>query len=174
MRAWQFDVAGRYLDATDAVTAQRRKIEETAASAGASLPDRLKIAFEGSAGSTAAAAEATLEQATLDAIVAAQAARPTEHGAGERLIIAIGLVADNPEERLTKSLAAFGAGDLQVAYDEARAADSAWSTAPQVGRSRIVSTTLLLIALILFVGIVRERRRRDGQREPAREEPTRT
>jgi hypothetical protein len=170
MRAWQFEMAGDLLAAADAVTVQRRQIEATAVIAGAALPGRLKTAFEGSAGTAAAAAEATVEQATLDAIVAAQAARPTEDGAGERLIIAIGLIADDPDARLSKSLAAFAAGDLQVAYDEARDADAAWSTAPQVGRSRIVSTTLLLIALILLVGIVRERRRRGV----ADQEPTGT
>lgn len=166
MRAWRFDIAGELLLAADAVLDQRTRLTASAAAAGVTLPDRLRAAFEGEGGVAAAAAEATAEQATVDAIADAYAARPTEPGLGEQMIIGIGLFPGDPAARLDLAEAALTKGDLQLAYGAARDAESAWSTAAGAGRSRIVSTALLLVALALFVGLVRERRRRTRQPAP--------
>lgn len=157
MRAWRFDVARELLLASDAVLAQRAILETTATAAGATLPGTLRAAFEGDGGLAAAAAEAQVEHSTVEAIAGAEATRPTETGFGERLIIGVGLLSLDPEERLDAAQVAFTAGDLEAAYTAAQAAESAWSRAAEVGRSRIVSAVLLLLAVVLLAGIVRRR-----------------
>lgn len=160
MRAWRFDAARGLLSATDAVTAQRISLEQSAAAAKLTLPDTLRSAFEGSAGIAAAAAEATREQATVDAIVSARAAQPTETGAGELAIIAVGLLGADPAGEVASAVKALAAGDVQQAYVLATDASGTWTGAAGLGRSRIVSVLLLLVALALVVGLVRQQRRR--------------
>lgn len=167
MRAWRFDIAREQLLATDAVLAQRDALLKSAAAAGVTLPDTLRVRFEGDGGLAAAAAEAQAEQATVAAIAAAEAARPTEHGAGERLIIDVGLLFADPEGRLALAKSALTAGKLEEAYPAAQAAATAWQRAPEIGRSRIVSTLLLLAAIALFAGIVRQQRWRRPTRASA-------
>jgi hypothetical protein len=159
MRAWRFEVAGKLLVGADAVLAQRAQLEATAATAGATLPPTLRAAFEGDRGVAAAAAEATAQQTTVDAIAAAEAARPTETGIVERLINDVGLLGTEPDGRLADALAALAAGDLEHAYASAQAAEATWSSAAGLGRSRIVSTVLLLLALIVLAGLLRGLRR---------------
>lgn len=165
MRAWRFDLARELLLAADAVQARRLQLEAAAAAAGAKLPGTLRDAFEGDGGLAAAAAEAAAEQAVVDAIASAQATRPIETGAGELLIIAIGLVPVKPEARLTDALEALSEGDLAGAYLAAQEAQVAWASAAQVGRARIVSVALLVIALFVFAGLVRQQR---GDGRPSR------
>lgn len=160
MRAWRFDIAREQLVAADGVVAQRDRLQAAATDANVTLPETLRDAFEGEAGLAAAAVEAQAEQATLDAIVAAGAARPTEHGAGERLIIGVGLLLVDPESSLAAARAELAAGDLETAYDSAEAARTAWTSAARVGRARILSTALLLFALIAFAGLIRQHNRR--------------
>jgi hypothetical protein len=50
------------------------------------------------------------------------------------------------------------AADLQGAYADATDAGAAWTGAAALGRSRIVSTVLLLLAVVLLAGLVRQRR----------------
>ena len=160
MRAWRFDLAREMLGAADAVQAQRALLETAAAAAGATLPDTLRTGFEGASGLAAAAAEATAELATVDAIAAAQAARPTSSEFAEQAVVAIGLVASTPEEDLGRALVALKDGDLETAYTAAQAARAAWASAFEHGRSRIVSLVLLLAAFVLLAGLVRQRRAR--------------
>jgi hypothetical protein len=170
LRAWRFDVAAQLLAATDAVMAQRDQLETAAAAAGATLPGTLRAAFEGPGGVADAAAEATAEQSTVDAIAAAQAARPAETGIVERAITTIGLLPDAPEAQFSAAHAALTAGDLQAAYANADAARTEWLGAAAVGRSRIVSVALLVMALLLAIGLLRERRRRHAA-EPSEAPP---
>jgi hypothetical protein len=163
MGAWRFDVARDQLAAADGVVAQRNLLEASAEAAGVTLPGTLREAFEGDGGVAAAAVEAQAEQATVTAIAAAEAARPTEHGAGERLIIGIGLLLADPDARLAEARTELAAGDLEAAYAAAQAADTGWTSAPRVGRSRIVSVVLLLLALVVFAGLIRQRHRRSRQ-----------
>jgi hypothetical protein len=167
MQAWRFDVARELLIATDAVLTQRDTLQKSAAAVGVTLPDTLRTRFEGEGGLAAAAAEAQAEQATVNAIAAAEAARPTEHGAGERLIIAVGLLLADPEGRLAEARTALADGELEAAYPAAQAAETAWKRAAENGRSRILSALLLVIALALFVGMIRRHRRARPAPEPA-------
>lgn len=162
MRAWQFETAASLLQAADAVTAQRIALERSAAAAGVTLPDRLRLAFEGSAGVDAAAAEALQEQAVVDAIARARAAAPSHPGIGEELVVSLGLLGATPKADLDGAVTSLAAGDIQTAFTSASLAEAAWTSAPRVGRSRIVSAALLLAALVLLVGLVRQQRRRSA------------
>jgi len=158
MRAWQFGLARDLLAATDGVSAQRAKLEQTAATAGLTLPATLRGAFEGDGGIAVAADEASAEQAVVDAIVSARAAEPNESGAEERLIIAVGLVGADPAGQVRRAATRLTAADLEGAYTDATDASAAWTGAAALGRSRIVSAVLLLLAVVLLAGLVRQRR----------------
>ena len=160
MRSWRFDLAREQLSAADAVQEQRRQLEASAALVGATLPDTLRTKFEGDGGLVAAAAEATAEQAALDAIAAAQAARPTDPAIGDRIFTSVGLFLTDPEGQLAASLEHFAEGDLLAAYESAQSADSVWSAAADVGRGRIAGAGLLAVSLLLLLGMVRARRHR--------------
>ncbi len=159
-RAWQFDVARGMLAAADAVQAQRVKLESAAAAVGAKLPGTLRTSFEGPGGIAAAAAEAIAEQTTVDLIATARAARPTPRGFGDQAVVTIGLVGSSPDIDLSRALASLADGDLQASYAAAQAAQATWTSASDVGRSRIVSVVLLLVAAVLFAGLFWQQRRR--------------
>ena len=160
MRAWQFEVAGELSTEAEAVLVQRGALEASAAAAGVTLPDRLRQAFEGTGGLDAAAAEAEFEQAIVDAIASAAAARPTTTDPGEQIMIFIGLIATDPEGRLALARTSMTVGDIETAYVAALAAEAAWIDAVDLGRTRLVSTVLLTFALLLLASLVRQRRRR--------------
>ena len=160
MRAWQFDVAADLSSQAQAVLAQRSALEESAAAAGVTLPDRLRQAFEGTGGLDAAAAEAEFEQAIVDAVATAEAARPTTTDPGEQVMIFVGLIATDPEGRLALARTSLTVGDIETAYVAALAAEAAWIDAADLGRTRLVSTVLLTLALLLLASLVRQRRRR--------------
>jgi hypothetical protein len=167
MRAWQFETAEGILKATDAVTADRMTLETAAAAANLTLPDRLRVAFEGDVGIDVAAAEARAEQAVVDAIVRARAAEPATPGTVEQLMVRVGLLGATPKADVERAATALAAGDIEMAFASAVNAEAAWTGAPQVGRSRIVSAVLLLVALILLVGLIRQQRRRPPAQPPA-------
>jgi hypothetical protein len=160
MRAWQFDVAGELSVQAEAVLVQRDALEASAAAAGVTLPDRLRQAFEGTGGLDAAAAEAEFEQAIVDAVASAEAARPATTDPGEQIMIFIGLIAADPEGRLALARTSLTVGDIETAYVAALVAEAAWIDAADLGRTRLVSTVLLTLALLLLASLVRQRRRR--------------
>lgn len=159
LRAWQFGVARELLLATDSVLAQRDALATSAAAAGVALPGTLRETFEGVGGLAAAAAEAQVEQTTVEAIVAAEAARPVLDRFDDRLIVGAGLLSDDPDARIATARVALASGDVQAAYDAAIDARASWESAAAAGRSRILSAVLLLLAFILVVGFIRPRRR---------------
>ena len=160
MRAWQFGVAGELSAEAEAVLVQRDALEASAAAAGVTLPDQLREAFEGPGGLEGAAAEAEFEQAIVDAIATAEAARPTTTDPGEQIMIFIGLIATDPEGRIALARTSLTVGDTETAYVAALAAEAAWIDAADLGRTRLVSTVLLTFALLLLASLVRQRRRR--------------
>jgi len=171
LRAWRFDAAAEQLAAADAVQGQRRALEGSAAAAGLTLPGTLRTAFEGGSGlSEAAAAEARAEQATVDAIVAAEASRPALAGLDE-LIVRIGLAGTEAETSLSAARTAFTSGELEPAYRSAQAAQAVWTGAADVGRSRILSAALLVLALflalVLALVLLRQSRRGSALRSAA-------
>ena len=160
MRAWRFDVAGELLPQAELVLERRDALATSAAAAGVTLPDRLQRAFEGPTGLEAALTEAELEQDIVDALLSAEAARPASPDAGEQLMIFFGLLATDPEGRLGLAKTALAVGDVQTAYVAALAAEAAWVDAADLGRTRLVSTVLLTLALLLLASLIRQRRRR--------------
>lgn len=155
MRAWRFDVARDQLAAAAAVLVQRNKLQAAAAAAQLTLPVTLRATFEGGAGLDVAATEATGEQAVVDAIVGARAARPGAIGVGEEAIVSVGLLFQHPEADLADAIAALAAGNLEPAYADAIAARDAWHNAADNGRSRILSVILLTIATVVLLSLVR-------------------
>jgi hypothetical protein len=160
MRAWRFDVARQLMNDADAVLAQRDALQASASAAGVTLPDTLRTTFEGTEGLAAAAAEAELEQGTVDAIAAAEAGRPTTGDLGEQAMIFIGLIAVDPEGRLALARTSLAVGDIETAYVAALAAEAAWVDAADLGRTRLVSAVLLTLAGLLLLSLFRQRRRR--------------
>jgi hypothetical protein len=167
MRAWQFETAQGILTAADAVTTARMALEDSATKAGLTLPNRLRLAFEGDVGVDVAAAEAQQELAVVDAIVRARAAEPASAGMVDRVVIAVGLLGATPQADVDSAATSLAAGDVKVAFESALRAEAAWAGAAQVGRSRIVSSVLLLVALILLIGLIRQQRHRRQKVAPA-------
>jgi hypothetical protein len=167
MRAWQFDAAAQALAGAEAVLDQRRQLEAAAVAAGLSLPTTLETVFEGDRGIPAAAAEASAELGTIQAIQEAAATQP--HGTGTpTLLVEIGLLGADPAARIADADAAFAAGHLDTAIDAASQATAAWTSAESTGRARIVSAGLLMLALLLLGRMLVLRRRRPVDR-PRRE-----
>ena len=160
MRAWRFDVAVDLLAAADQVLGQRATLAAAASAADVKLPDSLRKAFEGRDGLPAAAAEAASEQSAVEMIAAAASAQAAGQGLPNALLARIGLLARDPAVELGAAKVALLVGDVAGAHRTAQSAHDAWMSAASVGRSRIVSLVLLVIALGIFVGLVRGARRR--------------
>jgi hypothetical protein len=160
MRAWQFDVATQLLHDADRILAQRTEIGDAATGSGLTPPATLETAFELRDGFATASAEATAELEVIERFDAAVATRPAEPD----VLQVLGMWGATPEADLARARDLFAAGDLAAATDAAGAAASVWFSAEDVGRGRLVSLGALVLALLLaialFVGWLRGRRRR--------------
>ena len=147
----------------EALIARRAELEAAAGAADLRLPTRLEAAFEGDAGFAAAKAEADAEAATIEALVAAAAARPVALGPLEQ----IGLFATSPEETLAAGRAAFASGDLESAATAASAAYLTWTAAGDTGRNRILAGAgvAILVVLAILVSVSYARGWRAARRE---------
>ena len=156
MRSWQFAVATTQLDEAGVVLDRRATLEARAAAAGLSLPPTLRAAFEGAGGLGSAAGEATAELAAIDVVDGALASRP----AAPDIVVRIGLLGAQPDVSIDAARKAFAAGDLGAAVAAADDARTAWSTAADVGRGRLLSGLALALALCFAVILVLTRSRR--------------
>ncbi len=160
MRTWRFDDANRLLTEAEAILAERADIAAGAAKSGLTVPGALRTAFESPDGFATATAEAKAELEAIARYDAAVAARP----AGTDTISEIGLWGTSPQDDLDAARTQFASGDTAAAVTSAGNAAAAWSNAADVGRGRLVSLGLLLVAVLvaLVVGAmwVRSRRRR--------------
>jgi hypothetical protein len=160
MRAWQFDAATRLLTEARQVLEQRTEIESTALAAGLTPPATLEVAFELPDGFVAANQEAAAEVHAISSYSTAASTRPADPG----VLQVMGMWGTTPEADLERARDLFSAGDLAASTDAAGAAASIWVSAEDVGRGRLVSIGALvlatLLAIVLFVGWVRARRRR--------------
>jgi hypothetical protein len=168
LRAWRFEEAAAMLGDAEVLLGRRADLERAAADAGLRLPTRLEAAFEGDIGFAAAAAEADAEEATIEALVAAEAARP----AAPDQLARIGLFGTAPEETLAAGRAAFSSGDLEAAASAASSAYVTWAAAAETGRNRILVGTgvaiLVVLAILATLSYARGRRvaRREGPGGP--------
>ncbi len=164
LRAWQFDSALTQLAAVEAILGRRANLQAAATTAGVSLPPTLETAFEGDGGLSVAAAEATAELTTVEAIRQAELAQPTDAPGTPGVLILVGLAGSDPEADLGAAKASFASGDLAGAISSASAAAGTWSAAADLGRARLVSVGLLALALLLIgrTLILHRWRRRSG------------
>jgi hypothetical protein len=160
MRAWQFDAATQQITAAEAVVAQRAQLRAAATAADVTLPPTLQGLFEGNGGIPVAAAEASAELSTIAAIQEAAATEPGATAGSPELFVSVGLLGSNPGAKLADSRSAFTAGQLNQAITEASDAAATWTTAASVGRTRIVSVGLLVLALLVLARMLWVRRRR--------------
>jgi hypothetical protein len=160
MRAWRFDTATMLLDAARAILDQRRAIETAATAAGLTPPVTLREAFERPDGFTSAGDEAAQE---LDSIARYRAAAATRLPTPD-VVQGLGLWGTTPDDELARSRELFASGDLAGSTAAAAAAATAWTSAEDVGRGRLVSigalTLAALLAVILVGAWLRGRRRR--------------
>ena len=157
LRAWQFDQATGLMAGARAVLDRRAVLQSAAAQAGLTLPSRLETAFEGPDGVARATAEADLEAAAIQTIIAAAAAQPATLGPLDQ----VGLLGAAPEQGLAAARSAFGAGDLTGATQGAAAARDAWLGSSDSGRNRLLGLLgLLLVAVVGGVMFFTARRRR--------------
>jgi len=145
LRAWQFDQATELLDGADAALDARDRVLDATAGAGLTPPPTMQAAFEGPRGFAAAAAEAEAELAAIDAYRQAVATRPAQPDPAT----AIGLWNSDPSAVIATAVAAFAAGDLGASVEASAYARTIWTTAADVGRSRVVAVGAILAALLV-------------------------
>jgi hypothetical protein len=159
LRAWQFDTVDSLLADASAVLDQRETIDVAAASSGLTPPATLRTAFELPDGFSTAVHEAVAELDAIERYDAAAATRPADPSP----LQVLGLWGETPEIVLAEAGGLFAAGDLEGSSDAAEVAAIVWSSAEDVGRGRLISivalTLAVLLAIGLFVGWLRARRR---------------
>jgi hypothetical protein len=157
LRAWQFETATTQLDAAAAVLDQRAQVQAAAAAAGLTAPTNLRVAFENDDRLDDAAAEATAELTAIASYErAAVLRRPVDVGTP---VVLLGMLGQAPDADLAVARDAFAAGDLQRSVSASAAAATTWGDAEAIGRGRVVSLILLLLAALLAVGLITSRLR---------------
>jgi hypothetical protein len=149
MRAWRFDTATELLDGAARILGRRSEIESAATAAGLTPPSLLQDAFERPDGFVSASDVATAELATIEGYVAAAGTRP----ASPDLLQSLGLVGTTPDVELAQARTQFASGDLAASADSAREAATAWTSAEDVGRGRLVSIGALTLAALLAIAL---------------------
>ncbi|MEX1168855.1 MAG: hypothetical protein WEE50_01805 [Chloroflexota bacterium] len=159
LRAWQFDTVDGLLGDASAILDQRDAIDLAAASSDLTPPGTLRTAFELPDGFSTAGHEAVAELDAIERYDAAAATRPADPSP----LQVLGLWGEAPEIALGEARDLFAAGDLEGSSDAAEIAAIVWSSAEDVGRGRLISivslTLAVLLAIALFVGWLRARRR---------------
>jgi hypothetical protein len=159
LRAWRFEMADTLLTDAGDILDQRAAIAAAAAESGLTPPGALEAAFALPDGFAAAAREATAELDAIDRYDAAAATEPVQPNP----LQVMGLWGETPEASLAQARDRFAAGDLAGSSDAAEIAAIVWSSAEDVGRGRLISivalTLAVLLAIALFIGWLRARRR---------------
>jgi hypothetical protein len=166
MRNWRFDEATALLDQAAAVLDARARVDAATARAGLIAPAALQLAFEDADGFEDASAEAAAELETIQRYEDAVALRPT----GTDVVRDLGLWGEAPEADLVAARQALAKGDLEQSVAASSEAAASWSHASAVGQGRALSIGLLivagLLAIGLFVGTIRRRRRTTAMAHP--------
>jgi hypothetical protein len=117
----------------------------------------LRVAFENDDRLDDAAAEATAELTAIASYErAAVLRRPVDVGTP---VVLLGMLGQAPDADLAIARDAFAAGDLQRSVSASAAAAATWGDAEAIGRGRVVSLILLLLAALLAVGLITSRLR---------------
>ncbi len=157
LAAWRFDDAESAINQAQSVLRARDDLAVAAAVAGLDLPTNLRDAFE-TGDPDAAAAEARIERAIVDQIVAAQAAGAASSSSW---LVRVGLLGQDPFAQLVAARVAFREGDLAAAQARAIGAREMWAGAADLGglRLRGILALLLVVAVGLLFVATRSRRR---------------
>ncbi|MEO5940020.1 MAG: hypothetical protein ABIZ72_03705 [Candidatus Limnocylindrales bacterium] len=157
LRVWQYDQVAELLAGAEKALADRDAVRDAAAGAGLTPPSTMETDFEGPRGFAAASAEAEAELATISAYRSAAATKSPDPD----LVTRIGLWSTDPNGALGRSAEAFATGDLEASVEAAAYARSIWTTASDVGRSRILavggSVGAILVALFMLIRWFRDR-----------------
>ncbi len=157
LAAWRFDDAESAINQAQSVLRARDDLAVAAAVAGLDLPANLRDTFE-TGDPDAAAAEARIERAIVDQIVAAQAAGAASSSSW---LVRVGLLGQDPFAQLVAARVAFREGDLAAAQARAIGAREMWAGAADLGglRLRGILALLLVVAVGLVFVATRSRRR---------------
>ena len=123
---------------------------------GSSCPPTLRQTFE-TGDLEAAAAEAAIERAIVDQIVAAEASGAATSSSW---LVRIGLLGQDPVGQLVAARVALAAGDLSAAQARAIGARETWIDAADLGglRLRTIGAIGLIVALLVLLVATRARR----------------
>jgi hypothetical protein len=158
--AWRFDQAMATIADVRTVLEARDDLAVAAAVAGLETPPNLRATFE--AGDLeAATAEASVERAIVDQLVAAQAAGAATSSSW---LVRVGLLGQDPNAQLAAARASFSAGDLSAAQARAIGAREAWVAASDLGGLRLRSILALLLVVALAALLMATRKRRHPRR----------
>ena len=147
MRAWRFDDANHLMTEAETILADRTDIAAGAAASGLTLPDTLQTAFESPDGFATATQEAQTELETIARYDAAVKAHPVSTD----LVTDIGLWGTSPQADLEAAKTQFASGDTAAAVVSAGNAASAWTNAADIGRGRLISVGLLILAILIAI-----------------------
>lgn len=157
--SWLFPTATARMDEASALLARRDGLEAAAAAEGLALDDELETSYEGaSEGFGEATKLADAQLGAVDAIAAAHDSVEAEPD----LFAQIGLLGETePVASYEAARAAFQAGDLATALQQAGTAVAVVTRAPALGHERVIMATIVVVALggfLVFVLVLRRRR----------------
>ena len=165
---WRFDEAEAAIARARDILNARDELAVAAAVAGLRPSANLRTVFE-TGDQEVAAAEAAVERAIVDQIVAAEASGAD---ASSSWLVRVGLFGQDPVGELAAARSAFEAGDLTAAQARAIGAREAWAGAADLGglRLRAMAAVGLLLALLILLLSSRARRQPRGRRAGYRSE----
>ena len=163
LAAWQFDDAENAMTAARNILDARDELAVAAAVAGLRPSANLQTAFE-TGDLEVAAAEAGVERAIIDQIVAAESSGAD---ASSSWLVRIGLLGQDPLGGLAAARSAFEAGDLTAAQAHAIGAREAWAGAADLGGLRLRAIAALVLLMALLILLVATRARRQPRRRRA-------
>ncbi len=166
LTAWRFTAARSRITEAHEILALRDEVEVAAEAIGLDPDDSLEAAYESAIDNFVEAQEVgRTELAVLETLAAADAAieAPID------LVSTVGLLGETPQTGYDAAAAAFEAGDLEAAEAAAEAALALVTSAPRVGRERLMAAVGVAFGgtLLLGLGLVIRGRRRAGARASA-------
>ncbi len=156
LAAWRFSEASAAMVQARAVLDARDDLAVAAAVAGLQLPPTLRQTFE-TGDLEAAAAEASVERAIVDQIVAAEGSGAATSSSW---LVRFGLLGQDPVGELVAARSALAAGDLRAAQARAIGARETWTAAADLGglRIRTIVAIALVVGLVILLMATRARR----------------
>ncbi len=162
LAGWQFPQAMKQIATANEVLSLRTQIDARAAALGVAVPPGLEAAYEGALVDVGAATPVAKQR--LDGLAEIESAVAAIAGPRD-VMTEIGLLTEPPvDERLEMTKDAFEAGDFATVAAESEALEATLDAAPEVGRTRVVGGSLVIVISIVGIGAVvfigRSRRRR--------------